>query len=435
MKLRAPFASLGLTFLFAFIPLQLADQLHGRENAQATVSSSWKKAKDAMDRLWKEQSPEAATEFFVSISTGKWSEEEKTELLDYIFGPDPKTRSSSGRFGSIIIETLSGDIYAARSEIRLLGFVESGWRRPLSVTSGTAEWIIGTLGLLIRVNPALFLKACHEEQKDPYLKNKGFPVGFIPDIMSENKTRATYELEMREGALRSVEAPELRLVRDKCLEVLERKIEEIGPDAPGAERQEERPLVDPGSRIRFVIAEMQRRPSPENMKRVLDLYSEVPRENLFDIILALSPRPDPHSRIWRTPLELVRREALCGNGYAVEVLFKAMVQVYGLPSMEIFSTLSDLILMKPDLFIEKLAEYSVWLDSMKRIGAQNQTVPSNFVERICGYFGDFEKPGINRKAILKRRIAVLSALNMPEKQELIGRCIRAIQAELGRRTN
>ena len=430
MRSRIPIVSLGLAFLMPFFPFQLAHQLHGKENAQANISSSWKKAKDAVDKLWKEPSSETAAEFYISISTGKGIENDKTELLDYIFGPNPKMMSSSMRVGSITMEMLSGDIYAARSEIRLLGFVYSGWQRPPSVTSDAAELILANLGMLVRVNPAIFLKACQAEQKDPYLRDNGFPVGFVSDIMKEIKTRASYELEMRKESLRSVEAPELRLVRDECLKVLEREIQEIGSDSPDSEKQEERPAVDPRARIKWVIAEMQRRPSPENMKRVLDLYSEVPRENLLDIILTLVPPPEAQRRIWATPLYLVRREALCGNEYAVEVLFHALVQCFGLESMQIYSMLSNFILEKPALFIEKLAKYSIFLDSIKDIGESGQAAPSSYIERICAYTSSFELPGINWDVILKRRIDTLAALNMPENQELIDRCIRAIQKEL-----
>jgi hypothetical protein len=235
---------------------------------------------------------------------------------------------------------------------------------------------------------------------------------------------------MRKESLRSVEDPELRLVRDECLKVLEREIQEIGSDSPDPEKQEGRPGDGPRERIKWVIAEMQRRPSPENMKRVLDLYSEVPRENRLDINLALSPRPEAQRRIQVTPLDLVRREALCGNEYAVEVLFPALVQFFGMESMQIYSVLSLLILEKPALFIEKLAKYSMFLDSIKDIGESGQAVPSHYIERISTYMGSFELPDINRDVILKRRIDTLAALNMPEHQKLIDRCISAIEKDL-----
>ncbi|MGB8959540.1 MAG: hypothetical protein WCC00_11095, partial [Candidatus Aminicenantales bacterium] len=191
-----------------------------------------------------------------------------------------------------------------------------------------------------------------------------------------------------------------------------------------------RPAVDPRARIKWVIAEMQRRPSPENMKRVLDLYSEVPRENLLDISLALSPRPEAQRHIRETPLDLVRREAICGNEYAVEVLFPALVQYFGLESMQIYSVLGNLILEKPALFIEKLAKYSMFLDSIKNIGESGQVAPANYIERMCTYGGSFELPGINWDIILRRRIDTLATLNMPEHKELIVRCISAIEKDL-----
>ena len=430
MKSRFLTRSFGLAFLIFLFLLLPASQLHGKEDAQANVSSSWKKAKDAVDRLWKEPSPETAAAFYSSISPGEGTENDKTELLDYIFGPNPKMMSSSRRVGSITMEMLSGDIYAARSEIRLLGFIYSGWQRPPSATSDAAEMIMAHLGMLVRVNPAIFLRACQAEQKDPYLKDKGFPVGFIPDIMNETKTRASYELEMRKESLRSVEAPELRLVRDECLKVLEREIQEIGSDSPDSEKREERPGVDPRARIKWVIAEMQRRPSPENMKRVLDLYSEVPRENLLDISLALVAPPEAQRWIRVTPLGLVRREAICGNEYAVEVLFPALVQFFGMESMQIYSVLSNLILEKPALFIEKLAKYSMFLDSSNPVGGPDYVAPSDYIETICTYGGSFELPGINWDIILRRRIDTLAALNMPEHKELIDRCIRLIEKNL-----
>jgi hypothetical protein len=81
--------------------------------------------------------------------------------------------------------------------------------------------------------------------------------------------------------------------------------------------------------------------------------------------------------------------------------------------MRVHSAISQLILIKPDLFIAKLAKYGSALD----------------IRYICNYWGSFEQPGFNLGAILRRRIEVLSGLHMPKYSELIHRCIGYIQNE------
>jgi hypothetical protein len=411
--------------LISFVLLLHASQRHPEANAQANVPSGWSRAKDAFDRLIREPSSLTGSEFYVSISGGKGMDSDKTEILDHIFGRNPDLFSSS-RYGTIAIEMLQGDIYAAKSAIRLLEFVDNGWQRPRSVTTRAAGWMGESLGDLVRVDPALFLRACYEERENPYLKEKGLPVGFVPGIMNKKTTRASYELEMRRKALQLVEDQELRLVRDLCIEAIDREIKKYGLDGHGLEEHEEKPLEDPRAEIKNVFAEMQSRPSPENMKKVLALFSDLPTENLPDLILAISPPTNSAGRQWPSPLGIIIHEAICCNEYAIEVSFRALVHFFGIQSMEICSTISNLILIKPALFIENLAKYRQLLEYVDSI-----SVPQvHYFEWTCDYISPWDYADVRIDLILRRRIDALAALNMPEHKELIARCIRLLEKKL-----
>ena len=405
---------LGLLCLASFIPfshVQFSRPLLGVENAQLDIPSPLNKAKAAIDRMFKEPWSGAAEEFYNSISQIKGIKNDKTELLDYIFGSSHIDFFSSHHFHSIAMATLWGDIHAARSTILLLEFIDSGWQKPPSVTSAARELILGALGTLIRVNPAVFLRACFLEREGPYLKDKGFPVGFVPDFMKEPKTRALYELEMMKKALMSVKAPEMRLVRDECVRILEREIKESRSGISG--REKEKHTISQSERIKDIIMRMENWPSSENMRRVLSLFSEIPTKDRHDIFLALSQPSSIRSRP-EIPLQFVLREAVRGNEGAVEVLLRTLNHFGGLASMQVHSAISQLILMKPALFIQKLAKYGSALD----------------IKRICNYWGSFELPGFNLDAILRKRIETLTELRMPKYNRLILRCIGYIQSEL-----
>jgi hypothetical protein len=281
--------------------------------------------------------------------------------------------------------------------------------------------------VLLRVNPAQFLRACYRESGDPYLKTKGFPVSFIPDIMNKKTTRALYELKMRKEALQSVEDAELRHIRDECLEAIGRELEIYTLDIPSYVEKEKSVYNDPKAKINYVIAEMQSKPSPENMKRVLALFSDVPSENYIDLGFAISP-PYSHARLsYEIPLELILREARCGNEYAIEVLFRSLVHSGGLESMQISSALSNLILIRPNLFIEKLAKYRRLLESIDPIS--HPELPPYF-EWTCSYISPFDYPKDCSNEILRRRIEILAALDIPEHKELIAHSIRLIEKNL-----
>jgi hypothetical protein len=430
MKAKSRQRSFGLGFLVFLFLLLFASQTHTEESVQANVPSGWSKAKKAFDRLMWKPSTLTAREFYFSISDGKGIKGDKTEILDHIF-VGFQGIFSDNRYLIIATEMLNRDIYAARSAIRLLDFVDNGWQKPHSLTTRAAGWVGESLGQLIRVNPTHFLRACYEERENPYLKEKGFPVGFIPSIMSK-KTRASYELEMRREALRSVEDAELRSVRDECIGAIDRELEKYGSDSPGFMEQEERTFDDPKAKIKNVFAEMQSRPSPENMKRVLDLFPEVPGATPADVIDTMFPPFEVYVRAPNEPLGPILREARCGNEYAIEVLFRALVHVLDLYSIQICSELSNLILMKPALFIEKLAKYAQLLDSVDSIREPDRVIPLYYFEWTCVFISSFDYPFQREieNVILRRRIDALAALNMPEHKELIDRCIRVIEKKL-----
>lgn len=433
MKPRFLTRTFGFGFLVSLLLLLLAGQTHAEEVTQARVPSGWDKAKNAFDRLMREPSAKITREFYVSISDRKRIKGDKTEILDHIF-IGYQDIFSDIRYKIIAMEMLHRNTYAARAAIRLLDFVENGWRKPPTQATRAAGWIGESLGEMIRVHPTLFLRACYEERECQFLKERRYPVSFIPPLMKEMRTRASYELEMRREALLTVENAELRYIRDECIGALDRELGIIGLDSPDLLEKGKRAVDDQKAKNIDVFAEMQSKPSPENMKRVLDLFPEVPEATPADVIMSMFP---PFEVIMKAPkklelLELIIREARCGNEYAIEVLFRSVVHVFGLHSLEICYELSNLVLMKTDLFIEKLAKYARLLDSVNHIKEPDRVIPLNYVEWICIVISSFDYPYQREieDTILRRRIDALAALNMPQHKELIGRCIRVIQNRL-----
>ncbi len=435
MKPRFLTRSLGQAFLTPFFLLLLASHPHAEDSAKANVPSDWSTAKKAFDRLVREPSSLTAREFYASISGGKEINCDKTEMLDHIFGRYLHLLSV-GRYGIIAIEMLNGNIYAARSAIVLLDFVDNGWQKPHSLMSLAGMRVGASLGELIRVNPALFLRACYEEREDPYLKEKGFPVGFIPFIMHMKKTMVSYEMEMRRKALRSVEDPELRLVRDKCIESIDRQVEEFErneSDRPRFEEHEKRSLKDPEEKVKNVFLEMKSRPSPENMKKVLALFSDDPKQYLRYVLEAMFPTAGwpPREPSEADPFEIILHEARCGNEYAIEVLFPALFYADDWASTRIYSLISNLILMKPALFIEILAKYRHRMESMKSINLPEGPVSVDYLDLSCNYIDFHDYPdALAENVILRRRAGTLAALDIPEHKELINLCIRLIENKL-----
>jgi hypothetical protein len=80
---------------------------------------------------------------------------------------------------------------------------------------------------------------------------------------------------------------------------------------------------------------------------------------------------------------------------------------------------SNLMLINPALFIEKLAKYR---DSLR--------LP-NSLEHICNYVSIWDYPeGTIEEVILRKRINALASLNLPEHQELIDQCISSIEKKM-----
>jgi len=400
------------------------------------VVSKWRAAKVAFNRLVKEPSPLTTREFYLSISGEV--ESDKTEILDHVFGPYISTfMPGVGRFSVIAAEMLNGDLYAARSAIRILGFVENEWQKPPSLKLPIRLRIGASLGVLMRANPTLYLRACYEERESSFLREKGLPYGYIPFILHMKKSMVSYDMEMRKEAVRSVDDPELKFVRDECLYLIENGTKLMEANAV------ERPVLDvsegKGSgvaqeTVKNVLMDMVGRPDQENMRKVLALFDERKKEFRY-VTAALFPLiscPDqgwPPQRPYPEPLEIILHEARCGNKYAIEIVFTALLPAFrswdDLASQILVGFISDFILMRPAVFIENVAKFSD-LESERL-----DTVPITFLDWICGTVNFHTYPDEKAKeTILRRRIAALGALNMPEHKELIDRCIRLIEKNL-----
>jgi hypothetical protein len=222
-------------------------------------------------------------------------------------------------------------------------------------------------------------------------------------------------------ALRSVEDAELESIRDECLKGLKEKIEELGLKIHSCAVHEERQFDNLQERITSVFEEMLTMPCPENMKRVLDLISDNWKDNYDNVIPLIFPELESGDTD-SDPFILILHEAHCGNEYAIDVLFRMGFYVFGLPSMNTCAVLSNLILIKPPLFIEKLAEHRHRLGSL---------VSLDDLDHICNYKSDWDYPEeTNTDEILRRRIDALTSLNIPEHQELINHCISLIAKKI-----
>jgi hypothetical protein len=415
MKSRS---SIGVT-AFASLALLCSAVLHSfpqtEMRSNAIDLSTWSEAKAAFEKFVIEPSCATAKEFYLSIGAGRGRDKDKRDILEHIFGHF----GGPGRSKIFGIEMLSGDIYAARAAIRLLDLAYMDWRFPI-------ESIGESLGQLIRVNPAHFLRACHDERGSQYLKNRGYPIDFMPAIMDKRPSRTLYELEMRAAALLSVKDSALERVRDDCIAAIDKKIRGYKSAMSDGDGMKVRPVSVPKGRIENIVNKMKIRPSPKIMKKVLALFSDIGNQNQLDAIYAMFPDEEPGRDTSEGPYKIVLYEARCGNEYAIELLFRSLVYVAGFYSMEISGAISNLILIRPAMYIEKLAKYVQLLESA------NSSSHPNYVEWTCTYIRYFDYPGDCMNTILRRRISALEGLRMPQYRELIGRCIKIMQNALTR---
>jgi len=422
------------------LPPPIVAQTSTKYDSQAKMTVGGEDAKQAFARFLRDPSSSTVREFYLSISSAMGVKCDKTEILDHIFGYSHRIgplSMSKQRYRTLAIEMLSGDLDAARSVVKILGFIDRGWRRPRAQTTPMGHEVGLSLGELIRVDPELFLRACHEEREDPFLVQKGFPVGFIPSFMKRKSTRAAYELVRRREAIQSVEDPGLRAVRDECVQVIDREIEmieDIPADGTGKKDQEVKKLDETAEAVKNVLLDIINKPSPENFKKLLaliDVQTEYHRY-FVDAIMILSKGMDrewpPPALKEMDPLGTILHEARCGNEPAIDVLlsaFPAAEQLDVLVFSWIRCVLSDLILIKPASLIERLAKYE---------GTFSEPLIRDLISPVCQDYGVFEDYGPNRLAgtrvILRRRITALEALNMPEHKELLERCIRLIEGAL-----
>jgi hypothetical protein len=417
--------------------------VQARENAEIDITlarlsgvvSKWRAAKIALKKLVEEPSPLTTREFYLSLS--EEVESDKTEILDYVFGPNlVEFMPGVGRFSVIAIEMLNGDIYAARSAIRILGYSKE-WQRPPSQKLPIFLWIGASLGTLIRANPSLFLRACLEERESPSLQERDIPYGYPPFILHMKKSMLSYEMEMRKEAVRSVDDPELQFIRDECLDLIEKEtqvFEAFAVDGPRLEEPRGTEIDEVPEAVKNALRLMIARPSPENMMKVLALFDERREEHRF-LEAALFPLISISSSVWPPrdirpdPLEIIFHEAKCGNLTAIQIVFTALPRAFfawdDFASHLLVGYISDLMLMKPGIFIENVAKFG-YLESERL-----DTAPITFLDWICGTVDFHSYPDEKAKeTILKRRSVALGALNMPKHKELIDRCIRLIEKHL-----
>jgi hypothetical protein len=111
-------------------------------------------------------------------------------------------------------QVLSGDPQSVRLAFNLMAIADGGFAEELDIILGT----------LIRINPKLFLQGLNEydilvERIDALVGNQG-------DQYVDRLKAQCYDMNLRINALRKVNDPKLKGVRDKCIESLRHQIKE-----------------------------------------------------------------------------------------------------------------------------------------------------------------------------------------------------------------
>lgn len=255
---------------------------------------------------------------------------------------------------------LARNFFAVAASIRLL--------------MGPGDWeytgLVDSLSMLIRIDPELFLRALKSELPSIDKDIVKEIVNFIPEAY-ESPGAKRYLLEKRINSLRQVNDAELLGVRDICLEELNKGLKEIADF-----KQEERlptlySKLQSEEAIKKALALFVALPDENNARNfrdALDLSSE--NEKVKETIISLLycfkedsddyieyPVLDLDDRVvydakWghRKEYYLLEYEALTGNKYAAEALFRLLC--LRAASVRLDKALGFLAKLNPEIYLE-----------------------------------------------------------------------------------
>lgn len=373
---------------------------------QNISSSSWDRARVTFEEFLRRPDNLTAWEFLNSIPADGGENVDKEKFIEYL---DDNDR----RYEIIILEMEAGNKYAARSAIRLLPFLSGELKDDL----------IMSLSELVRINPEIFLKACYEERGSLFVRTNGCPVSHLAEAMKYNRETAYFELKKRKEALKSVQDLELQPIRNKCLQSIENRMEELGIKGIACGKGGLRISGNLIQDIKSAFDEIIRVPCPENFKQLVDLLPERANNDVSNLLeqLLFPKAKSPDYGKQEILSYTIWHEARCGNEDAIELLFVLDNFYYGMDiyNMIIGGAISALILSNPALFVEKLAKYQ------KHFRSEEKIIAICTEQIYCGYpdesIGAF---------ILEKRVAALEGLNMPQYKEVIEHCIRILKDEI-----
>jgi hypothetical protein len=185
--------------------LTLARFGFGQAQHPSESLADWDKIRQHFETLYQCPCSENAKTLMNSIPKGRISKKsgDYSGMVEFIMD----------KYSLLETEVLAGNRYAAEVLFRLL-----------SVSDGAfTSDILATIGLLIRINPKLFLDMVINYRESPFLKER-LPVYGIGLEYVDNKTARRYEYEMRIKSLESIDGDEYAETIDSCVRVLKAMI-------------------------------------------------------------------------------------------------------------------------------------------------------------------------------------------------------------------
>ncbi len=249
-------------------------------------------------------------------------------------------------------ELWAGNPHIIRVALRLHQYAEYPYSSKLCAS----------LSALIRIHPRLFLDALNETKRYLDLSKMSALLSCLPVDLFWTTQAQLHELSMRIQALDSVKVDRLASWRDHCLAILKEQIEEIESVPlliwPLSEPYEEVPAF-----VKTAFEEFVKCPSMENSRAFRDSIPLDEQKGVTDKIQYLiffkgggAKRSYGYS--------ILEREALTGNEYAAEALFRMHnISPGGIDTLELRVSLSMLIRINPRLFLETLNSHKNVLDS------------------------------------------------------------------------
>ena len=222
--------------------------------------------------------------------------------------------------------------------------------------------LCASISTLIRIHPKPFLDALDEKKQDLEPSMLSYLLTCLPQDYFLTTQAQLQELSMRIKALERVKSDRLAPLRDNCRAILKKQIEEIELAPlliwPVSEHYEE----EPPESVKTAFEEFVRCPSMGNARAFRDSIPLNEQKGYTDKIqhlIFLGRR-----RVERSLGYLVlEREAVAGNRYAAEALFRMYnISPGGIDTLELLASLSKLIRINPRLFLETFYSYKDMLD-------------------------------------------------------------------------